>query len=448
MKSNNVHFTKLLFILLIFAISSGNSKAQNPIIQTNYTADAASLVYKDRFYIYAGRDEASLTGRWFNMNEWRVYSSADMVNWTDHGACLKITDFSWASGDAWASHVTFYNEKFYWYVSATHKEKGGKAIGVAVSNSPTGPFTDAKGAALITTDMTPNQGDFDDIDPVVFIDDDGTPYMYWGNGKCKYVKLNPDMISFSGEIQYADVPKFGEAPWLQKVGDVYYLSYSSNSPSTIEYCTGPTVVGPWEYKGQILKTVQNCPTNHQAITNYKDNWYLVYHNGILPEGGGFRRSICIEEFSFNDDQTIPLILQTTEGVKKGVATLNPFRQTEAETIAWSEGVTAVSDKNVDVCISNINNGDYIKIRNVDFDKGAKKFFARVATHNKGDIEIRVDSIEGPIIGVCNIQSTGGMDIWSTQSTKIKKTKGVHDLYFVFKGDGDDELFNFDWWKFE
>lgn len=447
MKINSRHLRTFFFLLALSTLIPGTSHSQNPIVQTNYTADAASLVYEDRFYIYAGRDEASPTGGWFNMKEWRIYSSNDMVNWTDHGASLKTTDFSWSNGDAWASHCIHHNGKFYWYVSVNHKEKGGKAIGVAVSDNPTGPFVDAKGSAIITTDMTPNQGDFDDIDPAVFIDDDGQAYLYWGNGKCKYVKLNDDMISFSGEIQYADVPRFGEAPWLQKVNGIYYLSYSSNSPSTIEYCTGPTATGPWEFKGRILETVQNCPTNHQAITNYKGNWYLVYHNGALPGGGGFRRSISIEEFSFNPDQTIPFIHQTQEGVQKGVSTLNPFKKTEAETIAWSEGVSAVSNKNAGVYISDIHNGDYIKVRSVDFRKGAKRFLAHVASSAKGEIEIKIGGIEGETIGICKVNGTGGMDKWSSISTRVKKVEGVHDLYFVFKG-GDGELLNFDWWKFQ
>lgn len=310
---------KCFFKVLTFVVSafiSVSVVAENPVIQSCFSADPASLVYKDRFYIYAGRDEASPTGKWFNMREWKVYSSSDMVNWEDHGAALKVSDFKWASGDAWAGQCVYHKGKFYWYVSVSHKEKGGKAIGVAVSNSPTGPFVDAIGSALITTDMTPRQGDFDDIDPTVFVDDDGQAYMYWGNGKCKYVKLNKDMISFSDSIKYANVPKFGEAPWLQKIKGKYYLSYSSGLPSTIEYCIGNSPTGPWQYQNRILDVVENCPTSHQAITEFKGRWYLVYHNGALNSGGGFRRSVCIEEFSLNSDGTIPLIKQTKEGTSK------------------------------------------------------------------------------------------------------------------------------------
>ena len=203
--------------------------AQNPIIQTNYTADAASLVHDGRFYIFTGRD-VSVGNQWFNMREWRIYSSADMVNWTDHGPRLKPLDFEWSNGDAWASHCMEHNGKFYWYVSANHREVGGKAIGVAVSDHPLGPYIDPIGSAIITSDMTPGKGDFDDIDPAVFVDDQGKGYLYWGNGSCKYVELNEDMVSFSGAIQTVDIPKFGEAPWMHRYNNLYYLSYSSGLP--------------------------------------------------------------------------------------------------------------------------------------------------------------------------------------------------------------------------
>jgi arabinoxylan arabinofuranohydrolase len=424
----------------------GSLHAQNPIIQTNYTADAASLVHNDRFYIYAGRDEASPTGGWYYMREWRIYSSDDMVNWTDHGPKLRPTDFSWASGDAWASECIYHKGKFYWYITAHHKELKTKAIGVAVSDSPTGPFVVASEKPLITSAMSVSKGGFSEIDPTVFVDDDGQAYLYWGNGVCKYVKLNEDMISFSGEIQEVKLAKYGEAPWLQKINNTYYLSYSSNSPSTIEYATGPSATGPWEYKNRILEIVENCVTSHQAISEFKGKWYLVYHNGTLPEGGSFRRSVCIDEFSFNPDGSIPMIKPTKEGIQESVSKLNPYKKTEAETMAWGEGVKAADDKELGVYISNINNGDYIKVRDVDFGKGAKQFFAQVASTSNCSIEIRLGGIDGALVGTCNVNNTGGLDKWSTMNCKVKKAKGIHNLYFVFKG-GEGELLNFDWWKF-
>jgi beta-xylosidase len=167
------------------------ARADNPIIQTIYTADPAPLVYNGTVYVYTGHDEDGST--WFTMNDWRVYSSTDMVNWTDHGSPLRYSAFSWASGEAWASQAIYRNGKFYWYVTLQSRSLNRKAIGVAVSNSPTGPFSDALGRPLIA-----NSGG--DIDPTVFIDDDGQAYLYWGNPNLYYVRLNPDMISYSGSI--------------------------------------------------------------------------------------------------------------------------------------------------------------------------------------------------------------------------------------------------------
>lgn len=438
-------YKRLILWFTVLFVSFGEVYAQNPIIQTNYTADAAALVHNGRFYIYAGRDEASITGRWYHMGEWRIYSSDDMVNWTDHGPKLRPTDFSWASGDAWASQCIFRNGKFYWYISAHHKELKTKAIGVAVSDSPTGPFVVASEKPLITSAMSSSRGGFSEIDPTVFVDDDGQAYMYWGNGVCKYVKLNKDMISFSGEINEVKIPRYGEAPWLQKINESYYLSYSSNSPSTIEYVTGPTATGPWEYKNRILEIVENCVTSHQAIREFKGKWYLVYHNGILPEGGSFRRSVCIDEFSFNPDGSIPMIKPTKEGVKQSVSKLNPYKRIEAETMAWSEGVKAADDKELGVYITEINNNDYIKVRDVDFGKGAKNFTASVSSVANGSIELRIGSVDGRLIGTCKIEKSAGLKTWNTVSCKVQKVKNINDLYLVFKG-GDGQLFNFDWWK--
>lgn len=121
MNLNRILKTRIALVLLLLVGILSNSQAQNPIVQTNYTADAASLVHNNRFYIYAGRDQAAPNGNWFSMREWRIYSSADMVNWTDHGPKLKVTDFKWASGDAWASQCIYHKGKFYWYVSVSKK---------------------------------------------------------------------------------------------------------------------------------------------------------------------------------------------------------------------------------------------------------------------------------------------------------------------------------------
>ncbi len=287
----------------------------NPIVRNVFTADPAPFVYNDVFYIYTGHDEQVAGAEGFVMNDWLLFSSKDMVTWENHGAVLATETFSWANGQAWAAHVVEKEGKFYYFVTVEHATIPGKAIGVAVGESPEGPFTDAIGEALITNDMT-TQTDiaWDDIDPAIFIDDDGEAYMYWGNTVLKYVKLKPNMIEIDGEIQVIDVPQFTEGPWVFKREDKYYLTYSAEFPEVIDYAMADDPTGPWEYKGRLNDLVPNSPTNHQGVENYKGNWYFVYHNGALPSGGEFRRSVCIDYLNFNEDGTLQVVKQTSLGV--------------------------------------------------------------------------------------------------------------------------------------
>ena len=164
-------------------------------------ADPAAIVHGDTLYLYVGHDEAR--GReMFTMKEWLCFSTTDMKTWTAHGPVLKPTDFKWAVRDAWASHVIEKDGKFYFYAAVEHDASHpGKAIGVAVSDKPTGPFVDARGSALITNEMTPKgTHSWEDIDPTVFTDDDGTTWIAWGNRQCYIAKLKPNMIEIDGPI--------------------------------------------------------------------------------------------------------------------------------------------------------------------------------------------------------------------------------------------------------
>lgn len=287
----------------------------NPVIRDVFTADPAAIVHNDTFYLYTGHDEQQQGVEGFLMNDWLIFSTTDMINWQDHGAGLRATDFEWASGQAWAAHVTERDGKFYWYVTVEHGSIPGKSIGVAVADSPTGPYTDALGEALITNDMTTHTDiSWDDIDPAVFVDDDGAAYLYWGNTVLKYAKLKDNMIELDGPIQTIDVPQFTEGPWVFKRDDLYYLIYSARFPEEIDYATAPDPEGPWTHRGLLNGLVPNSPTNHQAVLEYKGDWYFVYHNGKLPGGGEFRRSVCIDYLYFNEDGTLKPIRQTNAGV--------------------------------------------------------------------------------------------------------------------------------------
>ena len=449
----NNFFRNSVLILLLGGLIPLYSSAQNPIVQTIFTADPAPMVYNDTLFLYTGHDEDRST--WFTMKDWRCYSTTDMVNWTDRGSPLSVESFNWAGKDAWAGQCIFRDGKFYWYVPLNQSNGKGMAIGVAVSTSPTGPFADALGKPLIHS----GNGD---IDPAVFIDDDGQAYLYWGNPYLKYVKLNEDMISFSGDIVTVPPSKEGfnvrikdadkrpsayeEGPWLYKRNELYYLLYAAGGvPEHLAYSTAPTATGPWTYRDTIMSVIQKggAFTNHPGLVDYKGRSYMFYHNGTLPGGGGFTRSVCVEDFRYNQDGTIPRIINTNGGILNSVANLNPFKVVQAETIAWTAGVKTRSDKGIGVFVTEVDNGDYIKVRSVDFREGAKRFHARVASAIVGSsIEIRLDSLTGKVLGNLNVKNTGGLKKWELLSCAVNREKGIHDLYFVFKGQGT-ELLNFD-----
>lgn len=316
-----------LFISLFFALVSYSQQVKsdtvfqskgNPVFRHKYTADPAALVHNNRLYIFAGQDVCPPRENRYVMPNWLVFSTEDMKTWTEHPIPLHAKDFEWASGDAWASQVIERNGKFYWYATVSHKTIHGKAIGVAVADRPEGPYKDARGSALITNDLTTQftKISWEDIDPTVFIDDDGQAYMFWGNTQCYYIKLKENMIDTIGPIvPVVGLPRYTEAPWIHKHKGWYYLSYASEFPEKIVYAMSRKITGPWEYKGILNEIAGNSNTNHQSIIQFKGKWYFIYHNGgANVDGGSFRRSVCIDKLEYNRNGTIKRIIMTTEGV--------------------------------------------------------------------------------------------------------------------------------------
>lgn len=289
----------------------------NPIIKNKYTADPAAMVYNGTVYLYTGHDEAPPRREGYVMHDWLCYSSTDMVNWTEHKSPMSVKDFKWAEDDAWAGQVIERNGKFYWYAAISHKTIHGKAIGIGVSDSPTGPFKDALGKALITNDMTTDAKiSWDDIDPTVYIEDNGQAYLIWGNTRCYYARLKENMIELDGPVRTFALKNFTEAPYIHKHNGWYYLSYASMFPEKIAYAMSRSIEGPWEYKGILNEVAGNSNTNHQSIIDYKGKSYFIYHNGVIPtDGGSFRRSVCVDYLNYNQDGTIKRVIMTSEGVK-------------------------------------------------------------------------------------------------------------------------------------
>lgn len=473
---------KFLSAMLISALAIGGAAiahADNPIVQTIYTGDGAPMVANDTVYIYTGHDEDT-AGDWFDMREWHCYSSKDMANWTDLGSPLGVDTFEWADQDAWAAQCIERDGKYYFYAPVLKKEEDGdkRYIGVAVSDKPEGPFVDAIGGPL--KDKSGNL--VENIDPTIFVDDNGQAYLYVGGGfKLSYLELEDDMYTAKtdlidintsdgmvGPIGYVD--DFYEAPWLFKRGGKYYMLFSSGlywgyptfSQESVHYATSDSPTGPWKYQGKIMDTQFNdaggwCFTCHVGLAEYKGHSYMFYHSGKLPGGGSYHRSESVEEFTFNADGSIPNIPYTKDGPAQ-LQNLNPYNRVEAETMAFSgtlnpdpKGISLRTeireDRSVNVC--SIDNNDYIKVKGVNFgNDGAAAFTAAVACADRkgGTIELYIDSPTGTKIGELPVTYTGGEDKWQEMTTNISGAIGVKDLYFVFKGETED-MFKFDYWKF-
>lgn len=307
----------ILIILTCFIVTTCFS--QNPFITHIYTADPAARVFNDTLFVYTSHDEDTATK--FSMQDWRVFSTTDMKNWTDHGVIFSLKDISWASYQAWAPDCIKRNGKYYLYYPVEHSK-----IGVAISDKPYGPFKDPLDSALIHTHSKGVVCNRDFIDPAVFIDDDGQAYLYMGQLVVNAIKLNKDMISYDGKVHLLEgTDDFFEAVWMHKYNGKYYLSYSAIS-GEIKYCMSDNPLGPFEYKGVILPRM-NSGTNHHSIVEYKGQWYMFYHNSDLyfrnhpdaePKFGWghkgsphpFRRSVCFDKLYYNDDGTIQEVVPT------------------------------------------------------------------------------------------------------------------------------------------
>ena len=459
----------------------------NPVLAHQFGADPYVLVYEDRVYLYNTYDQFEYDGdgnitenTYAGINQISVVSSADLVNWTDHG----LIDVAGPDGAAtWATQS--------WAPAAAHKVIDGKdrfflyfannasGIGVLASDSPIGPFEDPIGEPLVSWETPGVEGVTWLFDPAVIVDEDQSSYLYFGGGipdeeyampnTARVVQLGDDMISVHGEAEMIPAPYMFESAGINKWNDTYYYTYSSNfydggrpegSPGAgeIAYMTSEHPMGPWEYQGTILKNPGHFfgvgGNNHQVLFDFHDQTYIAYHAQTLADAMdaalGYR-STHINQVYLNEDGSIQEVEANVAGVAP-IQNLDPYEKVQAETMAWNAGII-VQEVETDVngyglAVTEIEAGDWIGVSSVDFGSGASEFSAVIASESAGGtIEVRLNDPAGELIGTIEVPATGGNEKWQTITTEIQSVSGVQDVYFVFHGPAEKPLFQFDYWYF-
>lgn len=330
----------------------------NPILSSgaDYTTDPAPFVAGGTLYIITGRDTAPPAVNDFMMPEWQMLATRDTPTagrWTHYPHFARPDSvFKWAApGRAYAAQIVQgVDKRFYLYAPVLQRQSSDRdkfAIGLAVSNTPTGPWTDAHPSGPIVSQSYPVANTIQNIDPTVLVDDDGRVYLYWGTfGKLKGVELASDMMTFKGApVDVTTLTGFFEASWLFKRRGTYYMAYAANNAgptsdcteavyyACIAYGTAPTPLGPWTYRGVMLDPVSST-TSHPGIVEYKGAWYLTYHTADASGGGHFRRSVAIDRVEWDDATTPARMLKVKQ---TGGA---PFDATPIANIASHARVTA------------------------------------------------------------------------------------------------------------
>jgi arabinoxylan arabinofuranohydrolase len=427
--------------------------ADYPIASHRYLADPGSLVSGGRVYLYASNDDDNPVEGGYQMKSIVCVSSGDLKNWTDHGEVLRVpANAGWAN-DSWAPAAIERNESVYLYFG-----NNANGIGVASSASPLGPFTDPIGAALVSFG-TPGAAGTNMwlFDPSVFIDDDGQAYLSFGgnaDNNARIIPLNSDMVSVAGAAVALTVPSFFEASWLHKQGGLYYLSYSTTPAAglRIDYMTSTSPTSGFTYRGVVGgQPPSNDNNNHHSIFELEGSWYHAYHNRLVATQAAipttYRRNLALEPLAYNTDGTIQQVTYTTDGVAQ-LASLDPYTRVEAETMNAQSGIETEPSSAGGMNVTDIQGGDWVRLRGVDFgSSGAVSFGASVASATSGGaIELRLDSLDGALIGTCTVPGTGGSQAWAIATCPVSGATGEHDLYLTFTGVGSP-LFNLDYWQF-
>ena len=451
--------------------------AQNPVIRNQFSADPTARVFNNKVYLYPSHDIKPPVGQrqdWFCMEDYHVFSSENLTDWTDHGMIVTQNKVPWVrpnSYSMWAPDCVYRNGKYYFYFPSSPNAGGGFAVGVAIADSPEGPFI---------PEPEPIKG-INGIDPCVLLASDGNAYIFWGNGRC--AKLKDNMKELADDNPKSTV-KFGnrememigancleglpnrqaEGPFAFEYNGNYYLTYPYVRENTevLGYAMSKNPMGPYEYKGLIMAEHANgCWTNHHSIINYKGQWYLFYHHNDFSPSDDKRRSVCIEKLFFNADGTIKEVKPTMRGVGINNATekIEIDRYSEASSDVTTQLIDTINTfRSYQAALP--KKGSWLRYNDVDFSTLTSDSYVIISVKASGNtaFSIREKSATGKVIAKVSLDNIvppetpnapagGGMmgrfrrDMrgqWLTQTVALDYVpKGVTDL--VVTNDGDAEI---------
>lgn len=448
-----IYIAKFLTTATLMAALHYNAMAQNPIVRNQFSADPSARVFGDKVYVFPSHDLLATEGKgrpgWFCMEDYHVFSSSNLTDWTDHGLIITQNKVPWVRPDSysmWAPDCIERNGKYYFYFPAAPKDTitygKGFRIGVAVANKPEGPYT---------PESTPIKG-VHGIDPNVFIDKDGQAYLYWSAGNIYGAKLKSNMLELDSKVDtlgYLPTKGLKEGPYLFERNGVYYLTYPhvENKIERLEYAIGDNPLGPFKYAGVIMdESASGCWTNHHSFINFENQWYLFYHDRDYSPGFDKARSIRADSLSFNADGTIKKVIPTLRGI--GV--------TDAKKEIQVDRYSAISNEGASIDFIDTTNrflgwktiftkqGAWVQYNTVNFGaKPLKKITANMLGEKDAEIEFRTGSTAGPVIATLK---PGNIKVWNISKGNLAKTiAGIQHIFITAKNNKRIEI---DWVNFE
>jgi hypothetical protein len=434
----------LLALVLGGLFTVNSARATNPLFTDQFSADPTARVFEGRIYLYPSHDipvppGSGARAAWFCMEDYHVFSSANLMDWTDHGVICNQTNVPWLTRkgyDMWAPDCVFKDGTYYFYFPV-----GGR-IGVATSDKPFGPWK------LRDKPIAGVGG----IDPCVLMDDDGTAYLFTAAGGISVSQLKDNLVETNTRPQrIADLPRPGliEGPFAFKRNGIYYLTYPHAATNTerLEYSMSTNAMGPYKWAGIITdENTSGCWTEHHSIVQYMGQWYLFYHDKQLSPNFDKNRAVRADYLYFNKDGTIQKVIPTLRGV--GIADAKSKIQIDRYSAISQEGVSASFLNSTNTFagwkISFAGTNAWVRFDRVDFGKNKlKSVNVRSASPTGGTVQIHLDKPDGPVLATVKVGETSNWDINSSKLARVPT--GVHDL--VITQNKTDQV-DIDWISFE